>query len=90
MLILKSITMPIILGKTWNIKFNRSSIAISRLNQYQNKKIDFKNTKHVIPTSDYYTLKIKESLEILSKENSVCNDVISYDIPEIWFNILKI
>lgn len=82
--------MPILLGETWNIKFNRSSTAISRLNQYQNIKIDFENAKNTIPTSGYYTLKMKESLEILNKENSVCNDVLSYDIPEIWFNILKI
>lgn len=49
-----------------DINFNRPSKAFSRLCQLQNLIIDFENAK-VIPTSDYYTLKIKKSLQILNK-----------------------
>lgn len=43
-------------------KFNRPSSALSRLNQRQNFKLEFENAKVTISTSDFHTLKIRESL----------------------------
>lgn len=46
-----------------DIKSMWPSIALSRLNECQNIQIDFQNAKVIIFTSNYYILKIRESLK---------------------------
>lgn len=46
-----------------DIKFMWPSMALSRLNECQNIKIDLQNAKAIISTSNDYILKIRESLK---------------------------
>lgn len=47
------------------------------------------HSSKMLYASDCYTLRIGKSLEILRKGNGACNDILSYDIPNIWFYVLK-
>lgn len=57
------------------------STALSQFNYIQNIIIDFDQRKSIYSTSNYCTTTIGESIEIICKCSHVCNDVISYNIP---------
>lgn len=72
-----------------DIIYHRSATALSTLNQKYNIQVNLKEANIMCLLKNYQVLTIPESIENITKENHICNDILSYNILNRWMGCLK-
>lgn len=71
-----------------DIKFGRNSTALARLNNTENIKICFDESRVISSSFMYYPNIIRETIEILTRED-ICNENTSFNLDKMWINLIK-
>lgn len=72
-----------------DIKYNKTTTALARLNNSEPIEISFENSKIIYPSQNYQSTIIREAIEIFTRSDNVCNDSAAYNIPNIWKETLR-